>query len=320
MKWSLSHVDGTTPSDFTAMTEENKKWLQAAMKDLVKDENRDMADILVQWGALLEDESAAARVSPITSEEIDRLDDSILTVTDLTENIDNALNFMKLKGWSYITQLLQLPDAAVPISSKLLLLSLLATLAQNNPAVQVQMEVAGVHVLLEDICGGTESPNLFNKALYALSCIVRGMASLEDLVCRPQGLAAIGRPLGQESGVAGDLACLRRTLFLASALAASDSASPARLASLADCLLPRLLAASTAAVVADVSCRECALRFILSVVSMTPHGRTWGEDARLQSFLAEVDRAAAEDSDEEQRRTDSVLIRDIRAAAALLSR
>ena len=31
-KWSMEHQDGTKPSDFKAMSEEDRKWLEAALK------------------------------------------------------------------------------------------------------------------------------------------------------------------------------------------------------------------------------------------------------------------------------------------------
>ena len=31
-KWSISHQDGTKPSEFKAMSEEDRKWLEAALK------------------------------------------------------------------------------------------------------------------------------------------------------------------------------------------------------------------------------------------------------------------------------------------------
>ena len=47
LKWSLQHVDGTAPSEFSAMSEEDRKWLEQVMREGVRDENKRLKEIMV---------------------------------------------------------------------------------------------------------------------------------------------------------------------------------------------------------------------------------------------------------------------------------
>lgn len=307
LKWSLEHIDGTHTSQFSAMSEEDKQWLQSAMKELVKDENREMADILVKWGALLH--KCYERSEGLSQEESDELEDSIQQMIELTERIDNAQTFIKLKGSHYAEELLN--SQLVGDRHKELVSSLLGTLTQNNPDVQQYFFASNILFSLQQICSSTSSSSLFSKALYAISCTIRGVASIEDSFCtQPANLLLLRRAL-----LPAFQPVARRALFLASALVSSDSATNARCEAIAAALLPALLLADHLLVSVDE--RENLLRLLLGLAKRAEAGagllKSHGEALETCLRGAALQLNGGEEEEAEQREVETQLVREIRA-------
>lgn len=121
LRWSLNHQDGTKPSEYSQMSEENRKWLEQALKEGVRDDVQRM-------GEIMQDIKDAKKDIEHTETLIDEL-------RDITEQIDMAGVFIKLGGLQFLIALLKTAE----LSLRPLIASALATLAQNNPAVQIAM-------------------------------------------------------------------------------------------------------------------------------------------------------------------------------------
>ena len=57
-KWSMNHLDGTTPSNFTVMTPEDRKWLEAAMKQYTFNDVDRLKEICIELKGHMEMEKA----------------------------------------------------------------------------------------------------------------------------------------------------------------------------------------------------------------------------------------------------------------------
>lgn len=68
-KWSMEHQDGTKPSNFTAMSKEDRVWLEAAMKQYTFNDTDRLTECIQQ----LKTWAAEARTAPDQSNEEARL-------------------------------------------------------------------------------------------------------------------------------------------------------------------------------------------------------------------------------------------------------
>ena len=89
LQWSLAHSDGTRPtSEVKKMGEEDRKWLEAVMRDNVKDEPARMNEIMTEIVAMLESQSCV--------ENEEKIEFMLEELRDMTEQIDMAQIFVKL--------------------------------------------------------------------------------------------------------------------------------------------------------------------------------------------------------------------------------
>jgi hsp70-interacting protein len=88
LQWSLAHSDGTRPtSEVQKMGDEDKKWLEAVMKDSVKDEPARMNQIMTEIVAMLDSKSCC--------ENEERIEIMLDELRDITEQIDMAQIFVR---------------------------------------------------------------------------------------------------------------------------------------------------------------------------------------------------------------------------------
>ena len=88
LQWSLAHSDGTSSSSqVQRMGDEDRKWLEAVMKDNVKDEPARMNQIMADVIGMLD--------SSTCSENEDRIVYMLEELRDITEQIDMAQIFVR---------------------------------------------------------------------------------------------------------------------------------------------------------------------------------------------------------------------------------
>lgn len=188
MKWSMKYSDGTAPSEFKEISKEDRDFLEKVLKEGVMDENERMRQILRilsgehpndVFAKDDEDEDDAAQKKQIeeaTDEELadykDALLDELLTRVD---QIDNAMNFCKMKGLPVLIDLMQHNDRA---STRALAAEVASVVVQNNPFCQNAAVECG---LVEVLCALAvdEDATCRAKSLLAISCLVRHHAAAE---------------------------------------------------------------------------------------------------------------------------------------------
>lgn len=222
LKWSLTYVDGTVPSEespnFRQMSEEDKKFLEEVMKNGIIDEGERMKTILNNLVKYLdsikgnfegnsENELSADSGEPSgvsTTEEIETL---LQELQDIVEQIDYARSFAAMGGIPFLIGCAS-QTKAVPQSIRAASLSTLGTLNQNNPAVQYSMLEQGnipklVNIYFEEYLRDDECSTttpVHAAALQAMSCSVRNHDVAEQIFCmNPDARKMIESALGMYS-------------------------------------------------------------------------------------------------------------------------
>ena len=142
LKWSLAHSDGTAPSQFSVMGEEDKMWLEQVMKECVKDEPARMNEIMLE---------IMNRLDSHTCSESDHLENILDELRDIVEHIDMARVFVKFGGLQCLLGLLQ-TEESIGEEIRCLAAGIIGTLAQNNIIVQEEMHAAGIVDKLCNLC------------------------------------------------------------------------------------------------------------------------------------------------------------------------
>jgi hypothetical protein len=214
-------------SDFAEMTRENRDFLDAVMKDIVKDEPGDLQKILEMFQEMFE----RGLVSDDNSRVLNLLEDAQLIV----DQIDMANVFLKFGGSAVLKNIL---------SSKLLLDDckcaasiICGELAQNNPTAQAEMLKCGLLDQLAVVCATPDTTSkLCAKSLYGISCIIRGSEDGEMRFCE----TIAGPTLLKKLMTRGDALCSKRVMFLANALMMSDYSTPHRVSNILSGIIPAM--------------------------------------------------------------------------------
>lgn len=232
MKWSMKYSDGTAPSEFKEIKKEDRDFLEKVLKEGVMDETERMRQILrilrgehplvvfAKDNDESDNESDAAnqqQLEEATPEELadykDALLDELLTRVD---QIDNAMNFVKMDGLVVLRDVMQQPDRA---SSRALAAEVASVVVQNNPFSQSAAVESG---LVDVLCTLAQDADATcrAKALLAISCLVRHHAAAEARFLSPEchGLDLLERFLASN-----DLRLQRKALFFARYLVRSSS-------------------------------------------------------------------------------------------------
>jgi len=250
LKWSLSYSDGTKPSEesMTPMSDEDKAFLEAVMKDGIIDEGERMKFILKEVADSLDVLKAKSEGDKDVQEKLneDDMEELLQELRDIVEQIDYARAFAAMKGLPFLLGCAS-ESNFVPRSIRAACLGILATMCQNNPAVQLQMLEEGSIPKLAQIYFAefpAEEPSeeecsdsggmVRTKAVQALSASIRQHATAEDLFCRNEdGCKMVESGLGLHSAnetLPGPppVALKKRSLFFLHALLTSDSSSAER--------------------------------------------------------------------------------------------
>lgn len=235
LRWSVSVNDGTLPSNASAMSAEDRAWLEQVMQEAVRDDPKRMNEVMMNLKEFLSKQS-----NP--SAEEDDLLNQLDELRDIVEQIDMAHVFAKFGGVDVFIGVLESRSQSVQFRA--MLAAILATVAQNNVMVQNLMQEKGFVDRLSAAFMVENEEKVLNKLLFALSAAIRGHPGAEEAFVLGTGSEVLSKALSwsitvsttpQNSSLSG------RALFLSSALLSSDFASAERLARLAEILLPLTL-------------------------------------------------------------------------------
>jgi len=266
LKWSLSYVDGTVPSEespqFKEMSAEDKAFLEDVMKNGIIDEGERLKTILSEMVTYLEsllngnttslsstgdDDGTAPTATPSTSDKsVDDIIELLEELQDIVEQIDFAKSFAAMGGIQFLVGCASKGEI-VPTPIRSSCLAILATLCQNNPAVQYMMLDQGnipklIQLYFDQITSEADSDNdkLRMRTMQAMSSTIRNHDMAEKIFCmNSEGIKMIESGLGlySDEDVVGEankhppspLSLRRRTLFFVQALVTSDSADADRI-------------------------------------------------------------------------------------------
>jgi len=296
LKWSLAHGDGTTDNDTKEMSEEDKLWLEKVMTEgMVKDEPAKMKDIMTELVEVVD-----GKVE-IDSEREEHILNSLEDLRDMIDQIDMAQVFTKFGGLKCLMGLLQL--ASCPTKVRQMSCSVIGSLCQNNIKVQDDFYTKGALNDLAAVYLAESSVVLRNKILFAISCLVRSHAALEetfvikylDTVMR----TAIQYDPKIDSEISSDssrLALLKRGIFLGNALVTSDSANGHRVTLLVQCLLPAIVSLLSPSLcpppdMPKTDLREAVLQLLSSLSKTEPGYQVLSALSRGETVPAFLDRS-----------------------------
>jgi hypothetical protein len=178
LKWSINHHDGTRPSEFKQMTDEDKKFLEQALEDAfgkVEDPNKVMAQAIEQ----------------IKSPE--RTDASVITALEVIDkccdDTDCARNCEKLDGIQCMLDLTESHTGVICARA----LEILALLFSNNPNIQqAGGRRGGIERFTKLVKESPPGSEIRSKAFRALVALVRSEAALEERLMKEQdGISVI---------------------------------------------------------------------------------------------------------------------------------
>lgn len=237
MKWSMKYTDGTVPSEFREMPEEDKAFLERVLAEGVMDETERIRDVLrildgehpsVVFAKKTENAAEVQEVSAgseeqeekASDEQLDEYKDALLDeLLSRIDQIDNAMNFVKMNGLATMLALIKENDRA---TTRALAAEVSSVVVQNNPFCQDAAVKIG---LLEVLCQLTRDADTTCKvkALLAISCLVRNHDAAEErfLSDRCDGLKVLETLLINES----DLRLQRKALFFLRYLVRSSPAT-----------------------------------------------------------------------------------------------
>jgi len=289
LKWSLAHTDGTNQSEYSAMTEEDRKFLEAVMTEGVKNEPTRMKEIMNSLTKSMDDSTTIDE--DIALDELEEL-------RDIVGQIDMAQVFMKLGG---LTCLLELIDfAPFPPEVRSLGASVLATIAQNNPTVQEIMHSKDIVTRLVRTFHREESHSICAKVLYAISCIIRNYDIAEENFCSKFADDVFNAAIQSKQPI-----LLRRVFFLANALLLSDSSSTSRQEAILSIIIPSCYEFITCA---DTEVREGILTLIVSIASFPlGHQTLRVQRSQIDDYLRRLREISSDDDEAQVLQLDSQL-------------
>jgi hypothetical protein len=221
LKWSLSYADGTTPSQFSAMSEEDKKWLENVMKEGVRDDPQRMNEVMTKLKDGMDNNGS-----------FEDTEGDLEDLRDIVEQVDMAQVFAKFGGCDLLLRFIE--TTQVVDSVKALAAAIMATVAQNNLIVQEQFLRKGfLDKLIKAFLHFPASELLSTKLFFALSSAVRGHPSAEEYFAIQCSELVFNKALQSNYP-----ATLSRAAFLANALICSDFCTVDRIETISRVFLP----------------------------------------------------------------------------------
>jgi hsp70-interacting protein len=268
LKWSLSYSDGTSPSDLSPMSKEDREFLEQVMKDGIIDENERMKTILLQVTNQMEkwrDNSVCL------AEEEETIGGLLEELRDIVEQIDFARAFMALKGIHFLLGCMQ--ELTVPLFIRQECGAIVATMAQHNPPVQKELlEVGALKTMSDLYFANDQHPQFQARLIQAISATVRQNTLAEAVFCKlDQALPLFESALRK----GGNEAVQKRSIFFLSALLTSDQSDEERVLHFA----PILLMIETDYL--DVSCSREIREMSLFMLEQIMQQRLLPNDSKL---------------------------------------
>jgi len=175
--WSTKYHDGTAPSKFTKMSDEDRKFLEQAMEEAfgkVEDPNKVFMEAIAQ----------------IKSE--DRTNESMATALEVMDRLcddpDVARNVEKLDGLQALLDMVVSVEGSVRIRG----LEILALLFSNNPNIQeAGIKRGAMGIFLKLTREAEKASDERSKAFRALIALVRSLVAHETTLLRSEGGVAL---------------------------------------------------------------------------------------------------------------------------------
>eukprot|EP01029_Cantina_marsupialis_P029753 TRINITY_DN782133_c0_g1_i1.p1 TRINITY_DN782133_c0_g1~~TRINITY_DN782133_c0_g1_i1.p1 ORF type:complete len:315 (+),score=72.20 TRINITY_DN782133_c0_g1_i1:49-993(+) len=191
LKYTLSQTtDGTGPSKFEAMSEEDRKWMEEAFESMMVD----VVEILKEIIVVLKDEKS-------TEEQIIAALDNLLCHID---QFDDARNFCIVGGLEPIQNLMKNENSEI----RHLCCDVISSLAQNHPECQQWTMDIDIYSTAMDMLD-MESQKDKSKALLAVSAIVRENESAIQKFIGDNGIQKLVTFVTKENSIS----LLNKTLF-----------------------------------------------------------------------------------------------------------
>jgi hypothetical protein len=191
LKWSLSYQDGTESMQPAELSEDKKEFLKSVMEDGIIDEGVRMRYVLISLTKYLHNELVGgditdAVISKLVSDmktevpipDTDKLLELLDELRDIIEQIDFSHSFAKMDGIPFLLGASN--ETKVNRDVRVQCIKMIATLAQNNPDVQVVVrECKAVESLMTILKTSTDNA-MTSAILQALSSCVRGYVVAEE--------------------------------------------------------------------------------------------------------------------------------------------
>jgi len=169
LRYSASHSDGTNATELREMSPERREWLEGALTSISinpVDELRKCIKCIVE------------------ENDLNRQIEALETLKDWCEDINFAIDFEKLDGYSIFTPLLNHNSPEV----RALTCELAGICAQNNPYCQKTLLASKILPLLFYKIDKDTSDEVRIKALFAVSCLSRDYEEGQEKLLEGNGL------------------------------------------------------------------------------------------------------------------------------------
>jgi len=279
MAWSTQFHDGTAPSEFKQMTDEDRKFLEQAMEDAfgkIEDPNKIMAEATAKLKAT------------------DRTDQSIITALEVIDKCcddpDCARNVEKLDGLQPLLDLLSTHTDAICNRA----LEILALLFANNPKIQEAGARRGaLEIFLRLVHESGAGSETKSKAFRALVALLRQEQALEQLFVKEKdGVNVVISCLAPS-----DLRLCEKAASFARTLTEQGLLRAEEVAILATALTPLVRAIGSG----QISYRETLSECMSSLAQSAPQACPAELKAAVEDRLKELPVATGEDVDAVER-------------------
>ena len=164
-----------------SMDADKRQWLEEALGSMSVD--------------FIEQLSNGIKILNSDSADLDDKEEVLDSLEDWICNIDMAINFHKIGGFTSLRSCLQCPHPSLRSGAA----HLIAEISQNNPYCQDKLVVEGFLELLLLQLDQDEDQHCQVKALYALSCIARSEPAILERVSQLDGWSVLLRALQREN-------------------------------------------------------------------------------------------------------------------------
>lgn len=165
---SREDASGQTSSNFEVMDPDRRAWLQQAIESMTVDTTRQLLENL----ATVKETIAYMEKDPSHNVAVQKTCDALGVLTDLCEEIDYAVDFAKLDGFTIFKPLIGCSHEEMIVKA----CELIAALAQNNPMCQnMALETRLLERLIDFVHIKEDQSHIKARsyALYAISSIIR---------------------------------------------------------------------------------------------------------------------------------------------------